>query len=154
MQTNFEDFFKKAKAELPEPKPLPRGHYTLALRGTFKRPPREEGKSGQVAFFYEPVEAHDDVDPSELEAFTSGGLSIKDNVVSVEFWLGDWNDVRQIFDHLALLGVNTDETPDLSAALNKAANKRIVAYVSPVTYMHKVKGMQTKDTAQGFAALN
>ena len=152
-QTAFEDFFKRGLAELPKPKSLPRGHYVLALRGNFKRPPREEGKSGQITLFYEPVEPCDDVDPNELEAFSEGGRSIKDNVVTVEFWLGDWKDVKNVFDHLSLLGVDVEGVADLSVALKAATNKRTVAYVSPDTYMHKVKGMQTKDKAEGFKAI-
>lgn len=151
--TNFEDFFKKGLNELPKPMALPRGHYILALRGTFKRPPREEGKSGQVVFFYEPVEPCDDVDPGELEAFGAEGRSIKDNSVSVEFWLGEWKDVKAIFDHIGLHGVDVEGVADLSVALKAATNKRVVAYVSTETYMHKVKGLQSKDKAEGFKAI-
>lgn len=153
-QTAFEDFFKKGLNEIPKPAPLPRGHYVLALRGNFKRPPREEGKSGTLALFLEPIEPCDDVDPAELDAFTEGGRSIKDNTVTVEFWLGDWKDVKNVYDHLALYGVNVEDMADLSVALKAATNKRIVAYVSTETYMHKVKGMQTKDKAEGFKAIN
>ena len=152
-ETTFEDFFKKSLSELPEPKSLPRGHYVLALRGNFKRPPREKGKSGQLALFLEPIEPCDDVDPAELEAFVSDGRSIKDNTVTVEFWLGDWKNVKDIYAHLELYGVNVADMADLSVALKAATNKRIVAYVSPETYQHKVKGMQTKDKAEGFKAI-
>lgn len=153
-QPTFEDLFTRAKSEIPAPKSLPRGHYTLVLRGSFKRPPNAEGKSGQVNMLYEAVEPHDDVDPDELADFQEGGRSIKDNKINVDFWLGDFNDVCKVFDHLALHGVDVDGAADLNVALKAGQNKRIVAYVSPETYVHKIKGMQTKDKAQGFKALN
>lgn len=149
----FEDFFKKSRDEIPEPKPLPRGHYILALRGNFKRPPREEGKSGQLALFLEAVEPCDDVDPAELEAYGEGGLSIKEATISVEFWLGDWSDVKAIFDHLALYGVDVASMSDLSTALKAATNKRIVGHVGVETYMHKVKGLQWKHKVGDFQAI-
>lgn len=150
----FEDFFKRSLNELPKPKPLPRGHYVLALRSSFKRPPREEGKSGQLVLFYEPVAPGDDVDPTELEAFQAEGLSIQDVSIAVEFWLGDWSDVEAIYKHLALLGADVEQAADLSVAVKAATNKRVAAYVSTDTYMHKVKGLQWKNKAEGFKALN
>lgn len=152
--TNFEDFFTKSRAEVPKPAPLPRGHYTLVLRGTVRRAPKTADKSGVVSFGYEAIEPHDDVDPSELAAFESENRSIKDNRIWFDMWLKDWKDVSAIYDHVALHGVDVEGSGDLNVALKAAANKRIVAYVCPETYQHPVKGLQTKDTAQGFKALN
>ncbi len=146
----YEDFFKKPLADLPEPKNLPRGHYLLALRGTFKRPPRKEGQSGQVAFFYEAIEPGEDVSPTEMEAFLAEGRTIKEGTVNFEAWLGDWNNVKQLYAHLALHDVDVEQCSDLDVALKAAVNKRVIAYVSPNNYMHKVKGMQIRDGAEGF----
>lgn len=148
----FEDFFQKSRAEVPKPKNLPRGHYTLVLRGVFKRPPKEEGKSGQLSFSYEAVTPQDDVDPSEMEAFQSEGRSIKDNKPKADFWLGNWNNVQAVWNHLAVHGVNVDDFADLDTALKAAVNKRVVAYVQPDTYIHPVKGPQFNDLASGFKA--
>lgn len=149
--STFETMFQKSRAEIPVPKTLPRGHYVLALRATFKRPPREEGKSGQLSFSFEALEPMEDVDPGELEALGEN-YSIKDNKISADFWLGENNpqDWHRVWEHLAYYGVKSEDFADLDTALKAAVNKRIVAYVSPDTYVHPVKGPQTKDVASGF----
>lgn len=148
---SFEDFFKMGRSEVPEPQRIPRGHYIVVCRGVNKRPPKTEDKSGLISFGYEPYQPTDDVDPDELAALGEN-YSIRDDRAWSDHWLKDARDLKGVFAHIELHGVDTSEG-DLGELLKKVVNKRLVAYLEPEDYMHPVKGPQFKIKISGFKAL-
>lgn len=153
MSVTFEDLMNMSVDEVPKPQNLPRGHYVLALRGVYKRPPREEGKSGQLSFSYEVVEPTEDVDPNEIVALGEK-YSIKDNKINTDFWLATPADLKRIFDHISVHGVEVEAGVPVDQLAKKCVNRRVVAYVAPDNYIHQVKGEVIRDKAQGFKTYN
>lgn len=147
----FEDLMNMSVDEVPKPQNLPRGNYLMVLRGVYKRPPREDGKSGQLSFSYEVVEPCEDVDPAELEALGEK-YSIKDNKISADFWAGTPADLNRIFAHIALHGVEIEKGVAVDELAKRGINKRVTAYVAPDNYIHQVKGEVIRDKASGFKA--
>lgn len=153
MTVTFEDLMNMSQDEVPKPRNSPRGHYVLALRGVYKRPPREEGKNGQLSFSYEIVEPCDDVDPAEIEALGEK-YSLKDNKISVDFWVGTPADLKRVFDHIALHGVEVEAGVAVDVLAKKCINRKVIGYVAPDNYIHQVKGEVIRDKAQGFKPLS
>lgn len=146
---SFEDLMSMSQDEVPKPQNSPRGNYVLALRGVYKRPPREEGKSGQLSFAYEIVEPCEDVDPNEIAALGEK-YSLKDNRISVDFWVATPADLKRIFDHIGVHGVEIEPGIAVDVLAKKCVNRRVFAYVAPDNYIHQVKGEVIRDKAQAF----
>lgn len=100
----YESILAGSWDELPEEKLLPEGSYRLRGRNVVRMPPKEEGQSERVLFFYNVVEAMDDVDADEL-ASLGDDYDITENEVVAQFFVGKKKDADRIRKHLDMHGI-------------------------------------------------
>lgn len=85
--------------EVPEEKLLPSGHWTLANAGVHYWAPKEEGKTGQLAFFYKAKSPDGDVSPKDLKALGDYDYTQND-IRSRPFFFGNNKDKRTVLAHI------------------------------------------------------
>jgi hypothetical protein len=105
MTEKYEDILNRSWDEIPVPKLLPVGSWLLRGRNVALFPPKEEGQSMRVAFFYEAKEPMDDVSEKEL-AELGDDYAYSENDIVKQFFINrnkDWDAVRK---HLALHGID------------------------------------------------
>ena len=110
MSSNYEHLYKAGWDNIPEPKVLPVGHWTLTPIGVFFNAPKEEGKSPRISFKYEAVGPLGDVDPRALKALGENyQFSMNDNIYNGDqFWLGNAKDDRKVVQHIEKHGVRVN----------------------------------------------
>ena len=98
---NFKELLKTQVQEFPEGKDLPTGTYRAKIAGA---KPNEE--KGFVGFAWQPLEAQDDVDSADLQAYIdSEGWD--DARVFQNAWVNKRRDVRDLLALLTRMGVQT-----------------------------------------------
>ena len=132
-ENDYDDLLNRSWDEIPEPQPLPTGHYVLKGRNANYVPPKGDS-SGKVLFFYSPQEPMTDVDRDALDAL-GDNYDIRNNDVVATFWVDrpkDWDAVRQ---HLKLHGVDPSGT--IKETLGSFKGSEVVAYLGSREFTRK-----------------
>lgn len=153
MSEDYDDILNKSFDDLQDDKVLPTGDWILRLRNGAFVPPREQGKSGKVLFFYRVVEPGDDIDPSDLDAL-GDNYDYTENEVVFTVWVEgskDWKDVR---NHLRKhKGVDFDGTI-LDVVKKGARGAEVLARLDEETYENSFGEIVPRNKAGNFRALD
>jgi hypothetical protein len=106
MNENYADILTRSWDDIPTPKVLPVGTWLLRGKNVALFPPKEEGQSLRVAFFYQAKEPMADVKQEELDTLGED-YAYSENDIVKQFFVNrnkDWDGIRR---HLALHGIDT-----------------------------------------------
>ncbi len=129
--TQYEDLMNTVWDNIPTPKVLPAGSWRLRCRNAIAVQPKEEGKSGQIVFFYEAVEPMDDVQQDELQAL--GNYDYGMTELSARFFVSpkdQQRDMHKVRLHLQKHGVEFGPGMTLQNTLKAARNTDVIAMVT------------------------
>lgn len=151
--SDYADILQQSWDNIPEAKALPVGTYLLKARNASFQPPKSEDKKPVVLFVYQPKEAMDDVQSTELESLGEN-YDIADNRVFTRFFIesnADWDKVRK---HIVKHGVDL-KGKSLEDGLKSVANTEILAYLDQSTFTDKQTGeVRTQNDAKEFAPVD
>lgn len=149
MTEKYSDILNRNWDSIPVPQLLPVGTWLLRGRNVALFPPKEEGQSMRVAFFYEAKEPMDDVQQSELDALGEE-YSYAENDIVKQFFINrnkDWDAVRR---HLALHGIDT-AGKEQSETFKEFKNAEVLAYLGTKTFTDQGGTTKTENDPTTFA---
>lgn len=132
MTTNYEKLMKAGWDNVPEPKSLPVGHWTVELNGMYFNEAKKEGQSPRISFRHTAVAPQGDVNKAELKKLGDGyDLALNDEIYNgPQFYWGSARDQRKVIDHLNLYDVKVDSSIPLLAQADDGSymiNKEFMA---------------------------
>lgn len=143
--SSYTDIATQAWDNVPEIKLLPVGSYQLKCRGASIQAPKSAEGNSSVMITYEPTDAMDDVDMSEL----GDDYDMSGNRLFCRFWLSDAADLNRLRKHILAHGVDTKGmTVDESIKALKGSS--VVAYVNTRQYVGSDGNSVTENVASGF----
>lgn len=131
--TDFNELLKKGWGEIPERKLLPVGSWLLKCLSITFAPAKKEGNSPQVAALFQPKEAMEDVDPTELAALLDGDYDIAQNKIGYRIWMEDASSLKKVEKLLTQLGVDMTGLT-VEESFKKARGHEISGYVTQRAY--------------------
>lgn len=146
MSENYEDLANRSWDEIPEEKLLPTGSWLLRGRNATIQAPKEEGKSPQALFVYEPKGPMDDVSDEELAAL-GGDYDTSMNRIFVRFWLETGKDYHAVRDHLKKHGV---EGKNLAEAMKNFKGSEVIAIIGQRSFTDNMGQTKDENTATNF----
>ena len=151
MTNSYQDILKRGMDEVPDLKPLPTGTWLLKVLGAPKfQPPKEEGRSGQVMFVFQPVEPGDDVDADEIEAL-GANYDTAGNRIFHKPWVetsADWAAIRRL-----LVKLGADASDNFEDAFKAVKGATVYADVGYRTYTNNAGEVVEENTASNFQAV-
>ena len=119
MTVSYEDLLENGSwDEIPTDKLLPEGNYLLKGKNAVVVEPKEKGQSKRVLFFYNVIEAMEDVDADELAALGED-FDITEKEVVAQFFVSKRNDMDRIRYHLLAHGVDVPTPEDVARGAPK-----------------------------------
>ncbi len=149
-ETTYDDILDKSFDELQDDKVLPLGDWLLRLRNAAFIPPREEGMSGRVLFFYRPVEPMDDVDVDEIEAMGED-YDFSENQIVFQVWIEGNRSWRDVLRHLKKHAGVDFTVGSIREVLKKGVQgSEITAELGERTYENSFGDLVNENTAMNF----
>ena len=154
MVDSYDDILDRSFDELQDDKLLPSGLWVLRLRNAHFMPPRQEGKSAQVLFFYYPVEPTDDVDQDELDALGED-YDFSENQIVFTAWIEGNRSWKDMMRHLKKhAGVDWDAGSIREIIKKGVKGSEVVARLGSETYENNFGELVEKNTASDFRPLD
>lgn len=154
----YSDILNRSWDDIPEPKLLPTGSWLLRGNNVALFPPKEDGQSTRIAFFYQAKEPMDDVSQEELTALGED-YAYSENDIVKQFFINrnkDWDAVRK---HLALHGIDTTTTDDNGNTVGKSQadtfkefkGSEVIAYLGVKEYTNQAGETKRDNDPSSFA---
>lgn len=120
---DFASILNKPLDDIAPPKPFPAGSYLCIVKGLPRFDKSTKKQTDFVEFTLQPIQALDDVDEEELEAF--GGLT--DKTLRTVYYLTE-NSIYRLKDFIIHCGVDASgKTP--AQAINEIPGSHVIAHV-------------------------
>lgn len=150
--SDYEATHKAGWANVPEPKPLPTGHYTLKVDAVFYNE-REGDKADMIQPRYVPVKPEGDVDQREIKAlgpdYDFSVNEITHAGTALLFW-GNAKQKRKVIKHFEMLGADIEELNKHDLTVDgDDGSKRLNPEVSKLLRDKLIVAKITGDSYQG-----
>lgn len=148
MSEGYEDILKRQWANVPKVKVLPVGTWRLKAKNASFQKAKEEGKNASFMFVYEPKQALDDVDESQL-ADLGAEYDLANNRIFFRLWYETSRDLDALRSHLAKHGVDVEQGT-IEDALKAVKGREINCYLDKRTFQANGGEMVTDNDPKSF----
>lgn len=148
----YTDILNRSWDDIPEAKLLPIGTWLLRGNNVGVFPPKEEGQSVRVAFFYQAKEPMDDVDEGDLAALGED-YAYSENDVVKQFFINrnkDWDAVRK---HLELHGIDSKGKTQIET-FKAFKGAEVLAFIDTKTFTSASGETRTENDPKTFTRLS
>ncbi len=153
-ETTYDDILDKSFDDLQDDKLLPLGNWMLRLRNAAFLPPRQEGQSARVLFFYTPVEPTGDVDVDELEALGED-YDYSENQIVFQVWIEGNRSWRDVLTHLKKHAGVDFTVGSIREVLKKGIKgSEVIAELDERTYENSFGDLVSENNAKAFRPID
>ena len=149
---DYADILNRSFEDLDKEKLLPVGGYLLKGKSASLFPPREEGQSARMVFFYTVKEPMDNVDETELAALGEG-YDFGENEVSYQIWVEKGRDWAKVRKHLAKHGLDVSDKVTIADALKEFRGTEVAGEIDLDTYTTQAGDEETKNKIVAVSAV-